>query len=60
MAKQKKEYDLKTGGSGPEACPTGDHGGVGKPGNQNTPGIEHVELAPSDAKQFDQFGHKVK
>lgn len=52
---------IKTGGSGAKPVPTGDHGGVGRPGNQNTPGVEHVDLKPSEAGKFDKnFGHKVK
>lgn len=42
----------------PKPGPIGDHGGIGKAGNQNTPLVEHVELCPSDANKFDQFGHK--
>lgn len=52
MAKGKK---IKTE---PAPAPTGDNGGIGKAGNQNNPGLERVSLVPSDAKKFDQFGHK--
>lgn len=49
---------IKTSGSGPKGAPIGDHGGIGNAGNQNAPGIEHVELAPSDGHKFDKtFGH---
>lgn len=50
--------EIKTSGSGAKPVPTGDHGGVGKAGNQNMPQVEHVDLCPADANKFDQFGHK--
>lgn len=59
--KEVRGVAIKTSGSGAKEVPTGDHGGVGKPGNQNTPGVEHVDLKPSDAGKFDKnFGHLRK
>lgn len=42
--------EIKTGGSGAKPVPTGDHGGVGQPGNQNAPDLEQIDRVPSDGE----------
>lgn len=50
---------IKTGGSKPG--PTGDHGDVGKAGNQNEPKVQVVGVCPKDANKFDEnFRHRIK
>lgn len=41
-----KNYDFRTGGSGPNEVPHGGDGNVGQPGVQGTPGILPVDRVP--------------
>lgn len=57
MAKKNSGSPTKTGGD--KNAPTGDHGGVGKPGPSK--GVEHIGTHPADAGKDDpNFGHRIK